>query len=116
MYLNIYSPVSIMTIVAVLFVTSQEAQNMMALSHVDTPLKGGLNTPLYNPDFNFHPQSDQITTPNTVLTTPFSSRGPDGVGEFDEFVLMINLIHFPEITPDFSEFSRKSELLHYFTA
>ncbi|KAF6208293.1 hypothetical protein GE061_016747 [Apolygus lucorum] len=64
----------------------QEAQNMMALSHVDTPLKGGLNTPLYNPDFNFHPQNDQITTPNTVLTTPFSNRGPDGTGRTPGFL------------------------------
>uniref|UniRef100_A0A069DXG0 Putative mrna splicing protein cdc5 myb superfamily n=1 Tax=Panstrongylus megistus TaxID=65343 RepID=A0A069DXG0_9HEMI len=56
----------------------QEAQNMMALSHVDTPLKGGLNTPLYNPDFNLHPQKEDITTPNTVLTTPFSNRTQEG--------------------------------------
>lgn len=56
----------------------QEAQNMMALSHVDTPLKGGLNTPLYNPEFSVHPQPEQITTPNTVLTTPFSNRTHEG--------------------------------------
>lgn len=50
----------------------QEAQNMMALTHVDTPLKGGLNTPLYNPDFGGSlPQSQAIATPNTVLATPF---------------------------------------------
>ncbi|BES87296.1 cell division [Nesidiocoris tenuis] len=64
----------------------QEAQNMMALSHVDTPLKGGLNTPLYNADFNFHPQGDQITTPNTVLATPFSSRGQDATGRTPGFL------------------------------
>ncbi|XP_046667969.1 cell division cycle 5-like protein [Homalodisca vitripennis] len=53
----------------------QEAQNMMALSHVDTPLKGGLNTPLHNTDFSgVTPQREVISTPNTVLTTPYSQR------------------------------------------
>ena len=51
---------------------------MMALSHVDTPLKGGLNTPLYNPDFNLHPQTETIATPNTVLSTPFTTRTHEG--------------------------------------
>lgn len=49
----------------------QEAQNIMALTHTDTPLKGGMNTPLINPDFSGSlPQNSQIATPNTVLTTP----------------------------------------------
>lgn len=53
----------------------QEAQNMMALSHVDTPLKGGLNTSLHNADFSgITPHKEVISTPNTVLTTPFSQR------------------------------------------
>lgn len=52
---------------------------MMALSHVDTPLKGGLNTPLYNSEFSVHPPAEQITTPNTVLTTPFSNRTHEGI-------------------------------------
>lgn len=48
---------------------------MMALSHVDTPLKGGLNTPLHNSDFSgVTPQREAISTPNTVLTTPYSLR------------------------------------------
>ena len=48
---------------------------MMALSHVDTPLKGGLNTPLHNSDFSgVTPHKEVISTPNTVLTTPFSQR------------------------------------------
>lgn len=51
-----------------------EAQNVMALTHVDTPLKGGLNTPLHEPDFNGAlPQSQAVATPNTVLATPFRS-------------------------------------------
>ncbi|XP_019535414.3 cell division cycle 5-like protein [Aedes albopictus] len=58
----------------------QEAQNMMALTHVDTPLKGGVNTPLTQSDFSGAlPQSLVVATPNTVLATPFrSTRGPDG--------------------------------------
>ncbi|XP_053603402.1 cell division cycle 5-like protein [Plodia interpunctella] len=51
-----------------------EAQNVMALTHVDTPLKGGLNTPLHQSDFSGAlPQSQALSTPNTVLATPFRS-------------------------------------------
>lgn len=57
----------------------QEAQAIMALTHVDTPLKGGLNTPLYQTDFSgAMPQQSQMATPNTVLTTPFRSARNDG--------------------------------------
>lgn len=53
----------------------QEAQNLMALSNVDTPLKGGFNTPLHNSDFSsVLPQKEQITTPNTLLATPYSTN------------------------------------------
>lgn len=52
---------------------------MMALTHVDTPLKGGLNTELQNTDFGgITPRKDAVTTPNTVLTTPFRSQLTDG--------------------------------------
>uniref|UniRef100_A0A669CR29 Cell division cycle 5-like protein n=1 Tax=Oreochromis niloticus TaxID=8128 RepID=A0A669CR29_ORENI len=52
----------------------QEAQNLMALTNIDTPLKGGLNTPLHESDFSgVTPQRQQIQTPNTVLSTPFRS-------------------------------------------
>ncbi|XP_028025888.1 cell division cycle 5-like protein [Bombyx mandarina] len=51
-----------------------EAQNVMALTHVDTPLKGGLNTPLHESDFSGAlPQNQVVATPNTVLATPFRS-------------------------------------------
>lgn len=57
----------------------QEAQNMMALTHVDTPLKGGLNTPLHNSDFSgVMPQALSVATPNTVLATPFRSSRSEG--------------------------------------
>ncbi|KAI4792641.1 hypothetical protein KUCAC02_033242 [Chaenocephalus aceratus] len=52
----------------------------MALTNIDTPLKGGLNTPLHESDFSgvVTPQKTQSQTPNTVLTTPF--RGQMGQG------------------------------------
>ncbi|TNN62806.1 Cell division cycle 5-like protein [Liparis tanakae] len=61
----------------------QEAQNLMALTNIDTPLKGGLNTPLQDSDFSgVTPQRQQVQTPNTVITTPFRTpgggQGPEG--------------------------------------
>ncbi|KAI4476228.1 hypothetical protein M0804_013768, partial [Polistes exclamans] len=57
----------------------QETQNVMALTHVDTPLKGGLNTPLSNSDFSgVVPVTNVIATPNTILATPFRSQRSDG--------------------------------------
>lgn len=53
---------------------------MMALTHVDTPLKGGINTDLQNSDFDgATPRKEVIATPNTVLTTPFRSYSADGI-------------------------------------
>ena len=56
----------------------QEAQNIMALSHVDTPLKGGENVALHENGGDFRgpmtPQSSNIATPNTVLTTPYRTK------------------------------------------
>uniref|UniRef100_A0A8C3BGH7 Cell division cycle 5-like protein n=1 Tax=Cairina moschata TaxID=8855 RepID=A0A8C3BGH7_CAIMO len=60
----------------------QEAQNLMALTNVDTPLKGGLNTPLHESDFSgVTPQRQVVQTPNTVLSTPFRtpSQGQEGL-------------------------------------
>lgn len=60
----------------------QEAQNLMALTNVDTPLKGGLNTPLHESDFSgVTPQRQIVQTPNTVLATPFRTptHGTDGL-------------------------------------
>ena len=60
-----------------------ESQNILALQCVDTPLKGGLNTPLHNSDFAgatpvHKPMSMQ--TPNTMFQTPF--RTPHGEVRF----------------------------------
>ena len=55
----------------------QEAQNIMALQNTDTPLKGGINTPLHNEGGDFSgvtPQRDGVATPNTVLTTPYRMK------------------------------------------
>lgn len=49
----------------------------MALTNVDTPLKGGENTTLVENGGDFSsvtPQPDQMRTPNTVLTTPFRTK------------------------------------------
>lgn len=55
----------------------QEAQNIMALNNVETPLKGGLNTPLVESDFSgIAPTPQGTATANTVLATPF--RTPSG--------------------------------------
>lgn len=52
---------------------------MMALTHVDTPLKGGVNTEIMNPDFGgVTPSKEVVATPNTVLATPFRSTHGDG--------------------------------------
>ncbi|CAG5131481.1 unnamed protein product, partial [Candidula unifasciata] len=54
----------------------QEAQNIMALTNVDTPLKGGLNTPLHDSDFSgVTPQRQAVQTPNTILGTPMRTPG-----------------------------------------
>ena len=44
----------------------------MALTHTDTPLKGGANAPLVDADFGgITPAKPDIATPNTMLTTPY---------------------------------------------
>ncbi|XP_001630383.2 cell division cycle 5-related protein [Nematostella vectensis] len=54
----------------------QEAQNILALSNVDTPLKGGLNTPMHESDFQgVTPRQQAIQTPNMLLSTPYRTPG-----------------------------------------
>ncbi|KAK6731884.1 hypothetical protein RB195_008001 [Necator americanus] len=66
-----------------------EVHNILALQNVDTPLKGGLNTPLHESDFSgILPTPRAQATPNTVLNavaaTPASTFGatPSSVGSF----------------------------------
>ena len=59
----------------------QEAQNIMALTNVDTPLKGGLNTPLHESDFSgITPRHQVVATPNMVLSTPFRTPAQQNDG------------------------------------
>lgn len=53
------------------------AQDLMALTHVDTPLKGGLNTPLHQPQLGLLGPAAP-PTPNALLSTPF--RTPSVAG------------------------------------
>ncbi|VDO95206.1 unnamed protein product [Soboliphyme baturini] len=56
----------------------QEAKNIISLQQVETPLKGGVNTPLQATDFTgITPRRDTVQTPNTLMRTPmaFTSRG-----------------------------------------
>jgi len=51
----------------------------LALSNVDTPLKGGMNTPMKQSDFEgVTPRHQAIQTPNMMLATPY--RTPQGEG------------------------------------
>jgi len=62
-----------------LYFPFQEAQNILALSNVDTPLKGGVNTPMKQSDFEgVTPRQQTIQTPNMMLATPY--RTPQGEG------------------------------------
>lgn len=59
----------------------QEAQNILALSNVDTPLKGGMNTPLTESNFEgVTPKHQAIQTPNMMLTTPYRTPQGEGTG------------------------------------
>ncbi|XP_066924379.1 cell division cycle 5-related protein-like [Clytia hemisphaerica] len=59
----------------------QEAQNILNLQQVDTPLKGGLNTPMYESNFDgATPQRQIQQTPNMMITTPYRTPGPEGQG------------------------------------
>ncbi|XP_028414802.1 cell division cycle 5-related protein-like [Dendronephthya gigantea] len=59
----------------------QEAQNILALNQVDTPLKGGMNTPLLESSFEgVTPKRADVKTPNMMLGTPFRTPQADGQG------------------------------------
>jgi pre-mRNA-splicing factor CDC5/CEF1 len=56
-----------------------EAQNLLSLTNIETPLKGGLNTPLHESATEMNgatPVHKNLTTPNTMFQTPF--RTPHG--------------------------------------
>lgn len=58
-----------------------EAQNLIALTNVDTPLKGGTNVPLVDvPDISTPAGLAATMTPNTMIATPFRSAHGKTVG------------------------------------
>lgn len=66
----------------------------MALTNVDTPLKGGLNTPLDDTDFSgVTPKHVTAQTPNTLITTPYQTPGRTESGG------MLNFVFLYKITP-----------------
>ena len=59
----------------------QEAQTILALQNVETPLKGGENTPIHESNFEgTTPKKAVVQTPNVVLGTPFRTPGQAGPG------------------------------------
>lgn len=68
-----------------------EAQNLMALQNVETPLKGGANTPLNTPlrmsesigQSLLTPSVGKqlVVTPNSLISTPFRTPGGAGFGD-----------------------------------
>ena len=57
----------------------QEVQTILALQNVQTPLKGGENTPLHESNFEgMTPKKALVQTPNMVLGTPFRTPGGQG--------------------------------------
>ena len=67
----------------------------MALSNVDTPLKGGLNTPLHESDFTgITPRRQVAQTPNTVLASPFRTPAatPSADGKTTQHSLYVSLV------------------------
>ena len=53
----------------------------MNLQQVDTPLKGGLNTPMLASNFDGATPRKQVQqTPNMMIATPYRTPGPEGQG------------------------------------
>lgn len=73
----------------------------MNLQQVDTPLKGGMNTPMYESNFDSATPKHQIQqTPNMMITTPFRTPGAEGQGITARICVCYSLFdnhiqHFP---------------------
>lgn len=53
-----------------------EAQNLIALTNVETPLKGGVNTPLHEIEGSIGgPKTPVSATPNNMIVAPFRTPG-----------------------------------------
>ena len=66
----------------------QEAQNLLALQSMQTPLKGGDTTPLLSTTGleGITPKKQAVQTPNVVLGTPFHTPGLTGPGATPKLV------------------------------
>ncbi|KAF0991506.1 hypothetical protein HZS_5033, partial [Henneguya salminicola] len=63
----------------------KEAQTLIALNMVETPLKGGVNVPMSETELTISGSKPQIMpaqTPNTVLASPYMTPGRSGDKEF----------------------------------
>ena len=78
----------------------QEAQNIIALQNVQTPLKGGENVPLHETSFEgITPRKQTVQTPNVVLGTPF--RTPSQVGPGSTPKMLMQSPHSAGVAPAF---------------
>jgi len=78
----------------------QEAQNIIALQNVQTPLKGGENVPLHETSFEgITPRKQTVQTPNVVLGTPF--RTPSQVGPGSTPKMLMQSPHNAGVAPAF---------------
>lgn len=72
---------------------------MLALQNVDTPLKGGENTPMRDTSFEgITPRRNVIPTPNKVLASPFRTPGDMGQGRMGRAcVVMVTCVGTPRM-------------------
>ena len=63
--------------------TNQEAQSLLALQNMDTPLKGGDTPYLDSSGFEgVTPRKQLVQTPNPVLASPFRTPSHLGQGQY----------------------------------
>ena len=71
----------------------QEAQNILNLQQVDTPLKGGTNTPMYESNFDGATPKHQVQqTPNMMIATPFRTPAGEGNKVLDFLACIDNML------------------------
>ena len=65
----------------------------MSLQQVDTPLKGGLNTPLVESSFEgATPKHQVMQTPNNMIATPFRTPAGEGSGKDSQHTIVDMLL------------------------
>ena len=66
----------------------QEAQNIIAMQNVQTPLKGGENVPLHETSFQgITPRKQTVQIPNVVHGTPFRTPSQAGHGSTPKMLM-----------------------------